>query len=105
MIVYSRSYLLHGNQQIFNKSVTASDYKERAKHQVVRAFPNAIPEEQARVCEHAAILISLENLLTFPCLKERVVAEKLDLHGWYFDVESGNLSSCNPTKSRFELLA
>lgn len=78
---------------------------ERAKRQVLKAFPNATPEEQARACEHAAILISLENLLTFPWLKERVVAEKLDLHGWYFDIESGNLSSYNPTKGRFELLA
>lgn len=78
---------------------------ERAKQQVLESFRDAPPDRQARACEHASILVSLENLLTFPWVKERVDANTLDLHGWYFDIESGNLYSYQPGNSKFELLA
>lgn len=78
---------------------------ERAKQQVLKAFPDESADHQAKACEHASILVSLENLLTFPWLKKRVDEEKLDLHGWYFDIESGNLYSYRPDEGKFELLA
>ena len=77
---------------------------ERAKQQVLDSFQQASPDQQAKACEHASILVSLENLLTFPWVKERVDANTLDLHGWYFDIESGNLYSYQPTNGEFELL-
>ncbi len=77
---------------------------ERAKQQVLAAFAEAPPEQQAKACEHASILVSLENLLTFPWIRERVEADTLDLHGWYFDIESGNLYSYQPASGKFELL-
>lgn len=77
---------------------------ERAKQQVLATFAEAPPEQQAKACEHASILVSLENLLTFPWIRERVEADTLDLHGWYFDIESGNLYSYQPASGKFELL-
>lgn len=77
---------------------------ERAKQQVLETFADAPPEQQAKACEHASILVSLENLLTFPWIRERVEADTLDLHGWYFDIESGNLYSYQPASGKFELL-
>lgn len=77
---------------------------ERAKQQVLETFSDASPERQAKACEHASILVSLENLLTFPWVRERVDAGKLDLHGWYFDIESGNLYSYHPASGEFALL-
>jgi carbonic anhydrase len=78
---------------------------ERAKQQVLSTFQQASPDQQAKACEHASILVSLENLLTFPWIKERVDAGTLDLHAWYFDIESGNLYSYHPAGGEFELLA
>jgi len=78
---------------------------ERAKQQVLDSFRDAPPQQQAKACEHASILVSLENLLTFPWVRERVDAKTLDLHGWYFDIESGNLYSYHPASGAFELLA
>lgn len=78
---------------------------ERAKQQVLETFSDASPEHQAKACEHAAILVSLENLLTFPWINERIAAGKLDLHGWYFDIEAGNLHSYHPSSGEFTLLA
>ena len=60
------------------------------------------PVEAQRCCEHEAVRISLENLLTFPWVKEAVDAGKLTTHGWYFDLETATLSVLNKTTDVFE---
>ncbi len=44
-----------------------------------------------RHCEQAAIQLSILNLMTFPWIEEKVEQKKLRLHGWYFDLGSGEL--------------
>ncbi|MDP2811654.1 MAG: carbonic anhydrase [Rhodocyclaceae bacterium] len=50
----------------------------------------------------AAILVSLENLMTYPWIAERVVAGALHLHGWYFDMTEASLLCYNPARNAFE---
>ena len=50
-------------------------------------------EERLRYVEREAVKISLNNLLTFPWLKDRVDSGDLKLHGWLFDLEAGMLLS------------
>ncbi len=61
-------------------------------------------DKLARACEQEAILVSLDNLLTFPWILERVAQRKLALHGWYFDMQYGELLRYNPNSKRFESL-
>lgn len=44
-----------------------------------------------RHCEQAAIQVSLANLMSFPWIKERIEQKKLRLHGWYFDIGTGEM--------------
>lgn len=76
----------------------------KARDKVLDDLAGHKPQVQERACEQAAILISLENLLTFPWVRKRVEAGKLYLHGWYFDFESGELLSYLPETKAFELL-
>lgn len=48
-------------------------------------------KENPGLVERAAVTGSLHNLLTYPWVKERVDAGKLALHGWWFDIETGDL--------------
>ena len=73
-----------------------------ARNRVLSRMPEKPMEEQARACEHEAILVSLDNLLTFPWILERVASKKLALHGWYFDMDRGELLRYNPASNRFE---
>jgi carbonic anhydrase len=77
---------------------------ESARSSVLAELPNATMEEQVRACEQRSILVSLENLMTFSWVRESVEAGKLSLHGWYFDIEHGQLLSYNSEKNHFEAL-
>ena len=66
---------------------------ERAR---TRAVAARLPPAQAQqLCEHEAVKVSLENLLTFPWVKDAVDAGKLKLHGWYFDLGTATLYVLN----------
>lgn len=75
-----------------------------ARIQVERELPDAPAEERQRACEQRAILISLGNLMTFSWVRERVENGTLALHGWYFDIEHGQMLQHNPATSAFEPL-
>jgi carbonic anhydrase len=77
---------------------------ESARISVMNDFPNATLEEKERACEQRAILVSLRNLMTFPWVRERVEKGSLTLHGWYFDIEQGQLLGYNPGAGLFESL-
>ena len=60
---------------------------ERAK---LRAL-NVAPEHRQDFCEHESVRLSLENLMTFPWVRERVEAGELRLHGCFFSIHTGIL--------------
>ena len=59
-------------------------------------------EVQAHICERKAIEKSLSNLMTFPWIAEKVRNEELKLHGWYFDIEQGELFKFDDTDGHWE---
>lgn len=75
-----------------------------ARERVLQELPTSSHDKQCRACEQAAVLVSLENLLTFPWVLERVEAGDLLLHGWYFDLAKGELLHYLPQSSCFEPL-
>ena len=77
---------------------------EDARAGVERDMRGAPLKDRTQACEQRAILISLRNLMTFPWVRERVERATLTLHGWYFDIEHGQLLSYNAAASAFESL-
>ncbi len=73
-----------------------------ARDAVAQDMPHASLDEKARACEQRAILVSLRNLMTFTWVRERVEQGRLHLHGWYFDIEQGQLLHYNPASGIFE---
>ena len=57
-----------------------------AHRRVLATMSQASKETSTRACEQNAVLVSLENLTTFPWVRERVAAGELKLHGWYVDI-------------------
>ncbi|PHS69745.1 MAG: carbonic anhydrase [Methylophaga sp.] len=73
-----------------------------AKQSVKEEFADAPREQQIKACEQASILVSLDNLLSFPWIRERLEQGNLSLHGWYFDISAGELLRFNPVSGLFE---
>jgi len=77
---------------------------DAAREKIEQEFAGAGSEVRHRACEQQAILVSLNNLMTFSWIRERVEQGRLVLHGWYFDIERGELLGYNATACRFEPL-
>jgi len=75
---------------------------EPARVQVLTELPDKEPHLRQEAAEQAAILLSLENLHTFPFVNERLAAGALALHGWYFNLEAGELLEYNAVSRCFE---
>lgn len=80
------------------------DIARDAQQHVQQTFADAPAEQRSRACEQQAILVSLNNLMTFSWIRERVEQDKLTLHGWYFDIEHGQMLGYNAITRQFETL-
>ena len=72
-----------------------------ARQKVLDRWPDDGKAVQQCACERAGILVSLDNLMTFPFVKQRVEDGRLRLFGWYFDIENGELLQYDPEKHHF----
>lgn len=75
-----------------------------ARDKVMTEMAAESPEKQARACEKEAILVSLKNLMSFPWVKERVARGQLSLHGWYYNMGTGQLRHYNQLTGEYEIL-
>ena len=57
---------------------------------------------QSRELEHLAVVTSLDNLMTFPFVREAVESGALSLHGLWTDIGEGGLEYYEPRTGRFQ---
>lgn len=58
-------------------------------------------EDQVASLEREAVMISIENLITFPFVKEAVNKNDLTLHGLWTDIAEGTLEQFDVNKQNF----
>jgi carbonic anhydrase len=56
---------------------------------------------RTRALEKEAVVVSLENLMTFPFVQAAVADERLTLHGLWTNVGEGGLEQYDPVKATF----
>jgi carbonic anhydrase len=71
----------------------------RPRYEVVKGIPDEA--ERLRALEKQAVMISLENLMTFPWLSAKVASGELTLHGMWTDIGEGGLEYYNPGAGTF----
>lgn len=71
---------------------------------VDRLMTSDSPEEREWLTEQINILVQMRNLLTFPYIKEKYDQGMLNIYGWHYIIETGELFSFNDEKEVFELL-
>ena len=66
-----------------------------------RPVPIAQLKEYSYLVERASVLNSVRNLRGYPWLAERCAAGTLTLHGWWFDLQTGDLWVTHPQTGLF----
>ena len=59
------------------------------------------PAARLQALEKEAVLISLQNLMTFPFVRSRVEEDRLTLHGLWNEIGTGGLEQYDPAEQRF----
>lgn len=78
-------------------------FGEEAKRVTLLALGDqADDKKKYNVAEHISVLFQLDHLMTYPYIKERVNQQKLFLHGWHFDIGTGELEYYDPSALKFE---
>ena len=76
-----------------------------AHRRVLATMAQAGEETRTRACEQNAVLVSLENLTTFPWVRTRVENGDLTLHGWYVDIATPALCAYDWGTGKFTPVA
>ena len=64
-------------------------------------LPEGDDESRLVALEEAAVLVSLENLMTFPFVRAKVEADELSIHGLWVDIAEGGLRAYLPEQKAF----
>lgn len=65
-------------------------------------FPEGLPE--ADQLSQANVLLQLENIKTYPIVKEMQKTNNLRFHAWWFDLKMVKVFSYNQANNQFEIL-
>ncbi len=62
-------------------------------------------EELLRLTEKLSVVFQIEHLLTYPYVKQKVEEGTLHIHGWLYDIGSGNIEYYDPDAYEFKSLS
>ena len=63
-----------------------------AKRVAKTALPHADKPELLDYTEKVSVIFQLENLLTYPAVKRGVTEGRIFLHGWHYDLATGDIN-------------
>lgn len=79
----------------------ASEARDAVKEQMA----GKSEEEQQASCEQESIIVSMRNLISYPYIAKRMEEDKLNIFGWHFSVETGDIMAFNPDTKFFESIS
>jgi carbonic anhydrase len=75
------------------------------RNMVDYVFHGITADERQRIAAQENVLFQLRNLESYPFISDALAEGRLYLHGWYYDIGAGTISSYNPGSDQFEKIA
>ncbi|MDG0816552.1 carbonic anhydrase [Bdellovibrio svalbardensis] len=72
-----------------------------AKYEVLREMPSAPLKDQLNSCAKKSVLISMENLMSFPFIQARMKDQTLKIYGWFFELDGGRMLEFDYEQRKF----
>jgi carbonic anhydrase len=73
-----------------------------ARDAVQKEMSDKSEEEQCASCETESLIISLRNLIKYPYVEKRLKENKISVHAWHFNIETGEIMAFDPNTKFFE---
>jgi len=80
------------------------EVSKEVKGRVDRLLTEDSAEEREWLTERINVLVQMKNLLTYPYVAERFRAGQLNIYGWHYIIETGEIYNFNDETQLFELL-
>ncbi|MBP1637782.1 MAG: carbonic anhydrase [Bacteroidetes bacterium] len=74
------------------------------KNRVMQLLPNATYAEREWMTEQMNVVEQINHLFTYPYILERYNNDKLNIHGWYYVIETGEIYNYDVDNGYFELI-
>lgn len=81
------------------------EVSKEVKGRVDRLMTDDSPEEREWLTEQINILVQMRNLLTYPYIEEKYRQGGLNIYGWHYIIETGEIYNFNDAKEVFELVS
>ena len=94
-----------GGQESGRFMAAWTDLLREARERALAADPGLYGDALLAASERHAVRLSLDNLTTFPFVRDAMAAGELSLHGWYLNIFEGALDIWNPDTETFERLS
>lgn len=76
---------------------------EPVRQRVIAEIPESEPEAREWMMEQANVVEQLKHLMSFPYIRERVAAGQIQVSGWYYLIETGEIYIYNREEGEFLL--
>ncbi len=73
-----------------------------AKHNAILECLHNPERNRAEVTEKNNILLSIERLMTYPYIVKALEEKRIELHGWWYDIGTGDLEAYDYTTKTFK---
>jgi carbonic anhydrase len=80
------------------------EISREVRGRVDRQMDIECPEKREWLTEQINILVQMRNLLTYPYVRERYEQGSLNIYGWYYIIETGEIFNFNDQNEIFELV-
>lgn len=100
----SFEYFSGNNPNLYKDSNFVASWLEILRPSFEKIPSNLSKNEKLKSLEKNTVLTSLENLTTFPFIKEAINNETLSLHGLWHDIGTGDLMFYDNKSSKFILV-
>jgi carbonic anhydrase len=80
------------------------EISREVRERVDRQMDVECAEKREWLTEQINILVQMRNLLTYPFIKERYQQGTLNIYGWYYIIETGEIFNFNDQTETFELV-
>ncbi|MBI5642203.1 MAG: carbonic anhydrase [Deltaproteobacteria bacterium] len=74
------------------------------KETVCKTFPGSAQDVIQTYTEKENVLDQIENIESYPFVEQALKDGSLFLHGWYYDIGTGNMYAYVPNTNRFEVI-